>query len=193
MPTYLQGVINRLLASPLLTTIEDRLVNRFSEGNERADPTMTSELFVRPNGVGWKARIQSLLLTKERDRIPLELGEEKLGTDEEQRTLNAFAGDIALLYEDEWVKRTLKRQKVSVEDMPGFFLDDIDRISSLHYMPTDEDVLKARLKTVGVSEYKFEMEVGDDRGTEWRIMDVGGSRSQRREYMPSSPFLMHVC
>lgn len=50
-------------------------------------------------------------------------------------------------------------------------------------MPTDDDVLKARLKTVGVSEYKFEMEVsaGRDSGTEWRIVDVGGSRSQRRE------------
>lgn len=43
-------------------------------------------------------------------------------------------------------------------------------------------MLKARLKTVGVSEYKFEMEVtaGRDSGTEWRIVDVGGSRSQVR-------------
>jgi guanine nucleotide-binding protein subunit alpha len=50
-------------------------------------------------------------------------------------------------------------------------------------MPSDNDVLKARLKTVGVSEYKFEMEVsaGRDSGTEWRIVDVGGTRSQRRE------------
>lgn len=46
-------------------------------------------------------------------------------------------------------------------------------------LPID-DVLKARLKTVGVAEYKFEMEVsaGRDSGTEWRIVDVGGSRSQ---------------
>jgi len=43
-----------------------------------------------------------------------------------------------------------------------------------------DDVLKARLKTVGVAEYKFEMEVpmSRDTGTEWRIVDVGGSRSQ---------------
>lgn len=51
-------------------------------------------------------------------------------------------------------------------------------------MPSDDDVLKARLKTVGVSEYRFEMEVsaGRDSGTEWRIVDVGGSRSQRRGF-----------
>lgn len=65
----------------------------------------------------------------------------------------------------------------------GSFLDDLDRVTSLKYMPSDDDVLKARLKTVGVSEYKFEMEIsaGRDTGTEWRIVDVGGSRSQRRK------------
>jgi hypothetical protein len=71
--------------------------------------------------------------------------------------------------------------------IPGFFesfLDDLERVTSLRYMPTDDDVLKARLKTVGVSEYKFEMEfsAGRESGTEWRIIDVGGSRSQRRLY-----------
>lgn len=43
-----------------------------------------------------------------------------------------------------------------------------------------DDVLKARLKTVGVSEYRFEMEAGSESGTQWRIIDVGGSRSQVR-------------
>lgn len=68
------------------------------------------------------------------------------------------------------------------------FLDDLERVTSLRYTPSDDDVLKARLKTVGVSEYKFEMEVsaGRDSGTEWRIVDVGGSRSQRRESLTNS-------
>jgi len=59
-------------------------------------------------------------------------------------------------------------------------------VTSLKYMPSDDDVLKARLKTVGVSEYKFEMEftAGRDSGTEWRIVDVGGSRSQRPTWAP---------
>ena len=68
------------------------------------------------------------------------------------------------------------------------FLDDLERVTSLRYTPSDDDVLKARLKTVGVSEYKFEMEVsaGRESGTEWRIVDVGGSRSQRRESLTDS-------
>ena len=47
-------------------------------------------------------------------------------------------------------------------------------------------MLKARLKTVGVSEYSFHMEAGDERGTEWRIIAVGGSRSQVRKLPPMS-------
>lgn len=60
------------------------------------------------------------------------------------------------------------------------FLNDLERVTSLRYSPSDDDVLKARLKTVGVAEYKFEMEVqaGRESATEWRIVDVGGSRSQ---------------
>ena len=51
---------------------------------------------------------------------------------------------------------------------------------------TADDVLRARLKTVGVSEYKFQMEAGTESGTEWKIIDVGGSRSQVSLCYPSS-------
>ena len=51
-----------------------------------------------------------------------------------------------------------------------------------------EDVFRARLKTIGVCEYTFQMESGFESGTEWRIVDVGGSRSQVRP----SPFLRDV-
>ena len=62
-------------------------------------------------------------------------------------------------------------------------------LHALSYSLYSDDVLKARLKTVGVSEYKFEMEVSAarDSGTEWRIIDVGGSRSQVRFAIHSSP------
>ena len=55
-----------------------------------------------------------------------------------------------------------------------------------------DDVLRARLKTVGVSEHRFHMEAaaGRESGTEWRIVDVGGSRSQRRE---SFGFFLWMC
>ena len=67
----------------------------------------------------------------------------------------------------------------------------------LKFFNFPDDVLKARLKTVGVTEHRFEMETaaGRESGTEWRIVDVGGSRSQVRlvlhtpTYIP--PWLTH--
>lgn len=63
-------------------------------------------------------------------------------------------------------------------------VSSIDFVLPTHIKHILDDVLKARLKTVGVSEYKFEMEVsvGKDTGTEWRIVDVGGSRSQVKHF-----------
>ena len=42
----------------------------------------------------------------------------------------------------------------------------------LKYDP--EDVLKARIRTVGVQEYQFLLETGPDKGREWRVYDCGG-------------------
>lgn len=35
------------------------------------------------------------------------------------------------------------------------FLDDIARITKLQYEPTSDDVVRARLRTMGVQEYRF--------------------------------------
>jgi len=78
----------------------------------------------------------------------------------------------------------LALRRVRPEEESGFYLNDLDRVTGYNYVPTDDDVLKARLKTIGVSEYKFEMEAGDQRGTQWRIVDVGGSRFQRPTWVP---------
>ncbi|KZT34125.1 G-alpha-domain-containing protein [Sistotremastrum suecicum HHB10207 ss-3] len=37
----------------------------------------------------------------------------------------------------------------------GFFLNDVKRIADLDYVPTNDDILRARLRTVGVREYIF--------------------------------------
>ena len=45
---------------------------------------------------------------------------------------------------------------------------------SPRYVPSDDDVLKARLKTLGVVEHTFSLETGKERGVDWKIYDVGG-------------------
>jgi guanine nucleotide-binding protein alpha-1 subunit len=40
------------------------------------------------------------------------------------------------------------------------FLDDLYRIAHRGYEPTDDDVVRARLRTMGVQEYRFVLETG---------------------------------
>ncbi|KAJ4465644.1 guanine nucleotide binding protein, alpha subunit [Lentinula edodes] len=147
----------------------------------------TQEIFVRP-GPGWKGGLARARNPNSEDSgstnagRPNSAGNIGLETaDEPQEVLNACRTDIMRLWADRGVKQLLHRRKIRLEEFPGFFLNDLERVTSLKYIPTDDDVLKARLKTVGVSEYRFQMEVstGRETGTDWRIVDVGGSRSQR--------------
>jgi guanine nucleotide-binding protein subunit alpha len=141
------------------------------------------EVFVRP-GTSWKG-----VLAKGFSRLsgrPSSAESSGLETEEPQDVLHRCRIDMITLWSDSLVRDILRRRKIRLEEFPGFFLNDLERITSLNYLPNDDDVLKARLKTVGVSEYRFEMEAaaGRESGTQWRIVDVGGSRSQRATWVP---------
>lgn len=56
-------------------------------------------------------------------------------------------------------------------------MDDVQRVARKDYEPTDEDVVRARLRTLGVQEYQFVFEKGAEAGQEWWIYDVGGARN----------------
>ncbi|TFL00909.1 guanine nucleotide binding protein, alpha subunit [Pterulicium gracile] len=154
-----------------------------SSGDGQTSSWRSQEVFVR--GVtGWRSVLDNARLNQQAHGSNVYSVE---SVDECQQVLYRCRADIAALWGDAKVRDVLKRKKVRLEEGPGFFLNDLRRVTSLKYSPSDDDVLKARLKTVGVSEYKFEMEVaaGRDAGTEWRIIDVGGSRSQvSRAWVP---------
>ncbi|EJD04660.1 G-alpha-domain-containing protein [Fomitiporia mediterranea MF3/22] len=91
------------------------------------------------------------------------------------------------LWRDSDVRGTLARRRVRMEESAGFYLNDIDRITALRYIPTDDDVLRARLKTLGVVEHSFMVKGGgahSNTSVEWRIYDVGGARQQRQAWAP---------
>lgn len=58
------------------------------------------------------------------------------------------------------------------------YFDSIDRLSAKDYLPTDQDVLRSRVKTTGITETKFM--VGD---LVYRMFDVGGQRSERKKWI----------
>ncbi|KAF8573460.1 G-alpha-domain-containing protein [Ramaria rubella] len=98
--------------------------------------------------------------------------------------LTRCSADIEHLWADEAVQTELKRKRIRLEETSGFYLDSVPRITSLGYEPSDDDVLKARLKTLGVVEHTFAVETGKERGFDWKIYDVGGARNQRQAWAP---------
>ncbi|EED79074.1 candidate G-protein alpha subunit [Postia placenta Mad-698-R] len=168
----------RMRLSPLLP-IEEQLSKRlFPEAHERLHDVCV------PAGSGWKSMLASLsnggvAAPAEKERRP--------GTadrDDPTAVLAACKDDIVALWEDPVVRAVLKKHNVRLQDMPGFFLNDAARIATLNYEPSDDDIVRARLRTLGVEEHRFTMESGALPGSEWYIYDVGGSRNNRPMWIP---------
>ncbi|KAG2358794.1 guanine nucleotide binding protein, alpha subunit [Suillus spraguei] len=98
--------------------------------------------------------------------------------------LNSCAPPMLALWKDPSVKQRLREKRIRVEEGSGFFLDEISRITALRYFPSDQDVLKARLKTTGVVEHTFSIADSQRRFITWKIYDVGGARNQRHAWAP---------
>ncbi|KAI0668024.1 G-alpha-domain-containing protein [Trametes maxima] len=104
--------------------------------------------------------------------------------DNPSAVLAACRDDILALWEDAVVQGVLKKHNVRLQDMPGFFLNDAGRVAAINYEPSDDDIVRARVRTLGVEEHHFTMESGALPGTEWYIYDVGGSRGVRQHWIP---------
>eukprot|EP01084_Bolivina_argentea_P065014 118520_1 len=70
-----------------------------------------------------------------------------------------------------------QRARFALTDSTGTFLDDIHRVSSEHYIPTYEELLLCRQRSVGIDDKIFKIN-----GNPFRIFDVGGQRAERRKW-----------
>ena len=87
---------------------------------------------------------------------------------------------IQALWQDAGVQAAYKRSgaEYHLTDSAKYFFDDFARISSPTYTPTDQDVLRCRVKTTGITETTFN--IGD---LTYRMFDVGGQRSERKKWI----------
>ena len=58
------------------------------------------------------------------------------------------------------------------------FFEDLDRLFNKEFVPTDQDVLRARLRTTGITETHFDLG-----SLQYRMFDVGGQRSERKKWI----------
>ncbi|KAI9299739.1 G-alpha protein [Cunninghamella echinulata] len=81
---------------------------------------------------------------------------------------------IACLWEDRGVKHCVARSnEYQLNDSARYFFDSIARIGHPKYIPSDQDVLRSRVKTTGITETTFVVN-----NSTYRMFDVGGQRSE---------------
>ena len=83
------------------------------------------------------------------------------------------------LWKDRSIQEAFSRSReYQLYDSAKYFFDSIQRISVPDYLPNQEDILRCRVKTTGISETHFK--VGE---LTYTMVDVGGQRSERRKWV----------
>jgi guanine nucleotide-binding protein subunit alpha len=98
----------------------------------------------------------------------------------EGETLPPDVGNaIRTLWQDRGVRECFRRSReFQLNDSAKYYFDSIDRIAQRDYLPTDQDVLRSRVKTTGITETTFI--IGE---LTYRMFDVGGQRSERKKWI----------
>ncbi|CAL8330907.1 unnamed protein product [Lota lota] len=70
-----------------------------------------------------------------------------------------------------------RRAEFQLSESVKYFLDNLDRIGQLNYIPSKQDILFARKATKGIVEHDFVI-----KKIPFKMVDVGGQRSQRQKW-----------
>lgn len=97
-----------------------------------------------------------------------------------QQALDQRIGEaIASIWKDPCIPKVFDHQnEFYLMDSAPYFFDEVARISAADYIPTEADVLRARTKTTGIYETRFQM--GQ---LSIHMFDVGGQRSERKKWI----------
>jgi GTPase SAR1 family protein len=83
------------------------------------------------------------------------------------------------LWADRGIQRTYdQRSKYQLPDSACYFFEHLDRISTEGYIPSEQDVLRSRIRTTGITESSFAIE-----GNKFKLFDVGGQRNERKKWI----------
>ncbi|XP_029013429.1 guanine nucleotide-binding protein G(i) subunit alpha isoform X2 [Betta splendens] len=86
---------------------------------------------------------------------------------------------IRRLWRDSGVQACFERSReYQLNDSAAYYLNDLDRICQQNYVPTQQDVLRTRVKTTGIVETHFTF-----KELYFKMFDVGGQRSERKKWI----------
>jgi len=97
---------------------------------------------------------------------------------------DSWSPEVALsirrLWADPGIRETYnyRDQYFQLNDTASYFFEQLERIMTESYVPTLQDVLRARVRTTGIVEARVKFE-----DMYLRLLDVGGQRSERRKWI----------
>ena len=71
-----------------------------------------------------------------------------------------------------------QRSQYQLTDSAAYFFDRLDDITRPDYIPTEQDVLRSRVRTTGIVENEFTID-----GNAFKMFDVGGQRNERKKWI----------
>jgi len=70
------------------------------------------------------------------------------------------------------------RSKFQLTDSASYFFSKLDEVAVDNYLPSEQDVLRSRVRTTGIVENNFEID-----GNQFKMFDVGGQRNERKKWI----------
>jgi GTPase SAR1 family protein len=90
-----------------------------------------------------------------------------------------FSEKIKKLWNDPGIQKAYEnRNQFQLMDSAKYCFENADRFATSDYTPTEEDILRVRVRTTGIIETQFSV-----KGTYFRLVDVGGQRSERKKWL----------
>lgn len=90
-----------------------------------------------------------------------------------------IAGDISTVWRHDAIQQVFEqRHNFQLPGCTSYFMSKIDEISSDDYVPTNEDLLRVRVRTSGIVEEKYTID-----GMQFSMYDVGGQRNERKKWI----------
>ncbi|XP_049900946.1 guanine nucleotide-binding protein subunit alpha-12a [Epinephelus moara] len=100
------------------------------------------------------------------------------GSGVEPSEFQLYVMALSALWADTGIQEAYaRRSEFQLSESVKYFLDNLDRIGQLNFIPSKQDILFARKATKGIVEHDFII-----KKIPFKMVDVGGQRSQRQKW-----------
>lgn len=101
-----------------------------------------------------------------------------------QSDIDTFSVETAMAVKQLWQERAIKQayagrdSHFQLNDSTAYFFENVERFADPSYVPTESDILRARVRSTGIEELSCQFAE-----FKFKLIDVGGQRSERKKWI----------